>query len=149
MHVKFVFLRYQPDLMKDEWLPLGIVAESPTVEGTEIGVLCLESVSIEGGSELASAMLEDAPAILRQEVEQTRARLRPSQDFLEVLRAGSPWNFHFSAPEQEELDSEGIQEATWELYRRHVLRRPGKVRTKGRPSTAIHPRRMEAYEVAV
>src|SRR5260370_31923834 len=124
MDLNFVVFRYQPELSSDKWVPLGVVVECPFEGGTQIGVVCLQAVSIEGSSELADAILQDVPAILRKEVESSRARLRPDEDFLEVLRAQNPWNFHFTVPKTETVETDEIMQATMELFYRYVLRGP-------------------------
>ncbi|HVS39232.1 MAG TPA: hypothetical protein VMS17_26990 [Gemmataceae bacterium] len=151
MKLRYVVFRYQPDLSKDDWLPLGVVAECPSDDEPEIGVMCLESAEARGGSELAGAMLQNVPAILNEEVEKTRARLLPGEDFLEVLRAQNPWNFHFTVAQEQTVKAEDLQQATMDLFYRHVLRRPSpsEAEPKRKPQKAIRPRRMESYVVAV
>ena len=151
MELSFVIFRYQPDLMKDDWLPLGVVAECQAGNETEIGVMCFASGEIPRSSELAAAMLRDVPAILNKEVEATRAQLRPGEDFLELLRARNPWNFHFTVSQKQTVDAENLQQATMQLFYRHVLRKyaPRDAEPRREPRKTIWPRRMEAYEVAV
>src|SRR4051794_16158967 len=108
MDVNFAVLRYQPDLSKDDWIPLGIVTTSAIKEGTIIAVACLQSVEAEHASELARAILQDIPAVLRKEIESSCARFRPGDNFLEVLRASNPWNLHFSVPKRQSIAADDI-----------------------------------------
>jgi hypothetical protein len=151
MRFKFVVFRYQPDLSKDKWTPLGVVVENRVHDGTEIAVVCMQGIKIEGTSELSSAMLQDLAAILRREVEECRVRLRPGDDFLEILRARCPWNFHFTIPQEEQIRSDDILEAAVECFVKHVLRveRGLRPRAERKVSTLIQPKRMEAFELAV
>lgn len=141
----FVIFRYQADLKIDEWVPLGVVVERSFDNGAEIGVMCLREIDVEGAGELARAMLKDVPAILKSEVERSRAQMLTNQDFLEVLRAECPWNFHFTQIETVSLDTEDISHAAMTLFSLHVL--PTKAKREW-PLT-IRSRRMEAFEVCV
>ncbi len=151
MRFKLVVFRYQSDLSRDQWTPLGVVIENRTADGTEIAVVCMQGVRIEGTSELTSAMLQDLPAILRRELDDCRVRLRPDDDFLEVLRARCPWNFHFTVPVEEEIATDDILEGAVESFVKHVLRFERKRRPRGERnmSTLMQPKRMEAFELAV
>lgn len=141
----YVVFRYQPDLNADDWIPLAVVVERSFDNGAEIGVMCLGEVEVEGASELSATMLKDVLAILTDEVTRTRARLRPGEDFLELLRAQNPWNFHFTAVETVNLGDKDIRQAAMMLFYDSVL---GPQIQREAP-TAIKPRRMEAFEVAV
>lgn len=140
-----VVFRYQPDLNADDWIPLGVVVERSFDNGAEIGVVCSGAVEIEGASELSATMLNDVPAILTEEITKTRAKLRHDEDFLELLRAQNPWNFHFTKVETLNLGDMDIREAAMKLFYEKVLRRESQ---RAAPK-AIKPRRMEAFEVAV
>lgn len=107
--------------------------------------MCLREIDVEGAGELARAMLKDVPAILKSEVERSRAQMLTNQDFLEVLRAECPWNFHFTQIETVSLDTEDISHAAMTLFSLHVL--PTKAKREW-PLT-IRSRRMEAFEVCV
>jgi hypothetical protein len=113
--------------------------------------MCLANAELSSASELANAMLQDVPAVLTKEIQKTRSRLKPDDDFLEVLRAENPWNFQFSVPQTQTLSAENLQQAAMELFYLHVLRSPGSAAEKKdrEPPMSIRPRRMEAYEVAV
>ncbi len=141
----FVVFRYQPDLNADEWIPLGVVVERSFDNGAEIGVMCLGEVEVDGAGELSATMLKDVLAILTYEVTTTRAKLRPNEDFLELLRAQSPWNFHFTRVETVNLGDKDIRQAAMMLFYEKVLEPQG----QGEAPKAIKPRRMEAFEVAV
>lgn len=157
MQVKFVVFRYQPDLEMDKWVPLGVVAEYCYEEQVWLAVICLNTIAIDGVSDLASAMLQDVPTILRKEIDDSRARIRPGDDFLEVLRSRSPWNFHFSVPASATVQTDDIMQAAMELFNRHVWRSPSLALQQSRasngtihkPPMSIRPRSMEVYEVAV
>ncbi|HUY88699.1 MAG TPA: hypothetical protein VMV10_08190 [Pirellulales bacterium] len=143
----YVIFRYQPDLLRDDWAPLGVVVErSCDNGGAEIGVMCLSQAEVEGCSEIATAMLQGADAVLRNEVESTRARMGGTEDFLEALRAGSPWNFHFTPVASCNLDTDDIRQAAMILFYKHVILSQ---QTALPPTIAIKPRRMEGYELAV
>lgn len=142
----FVIFRYQPDLLQDEWVPLGVVVERSCDNGNaEIGVMCLSQAEVEGSSELAAAMLQGADAVLTNEVQSTRARVLPSEDFLEALRAGSPWNFHFTQVDSCNLATDDLRQAVMMLFYMHVLSH----QHVQPPKIAIRPRRMESYELVV
>ncbi len=79
------------------------------------------------------------------EVDGCRAKRRPDEHFLEVLRAENPWNFHFSTPKTENVVAADVTQAAMDLFYRHVLRSP---RAARKPPSAS-PWHMELYAVPV
>jgi hypothetical protein len=151
MNVKVVLFRYQPNLAKDKWFPIGIVVERSVKQETEIAVVCLQQLNMQATmSELAAAMLRDVPSILRKEVEGCRIRLKSKDDFLEALRAGNQWNFHFSVPEPASVEAEDILEAAFILFHKKVLRElPGLTFPMLSSPMRLQPSQLECYALAV
>ena len=143
MKVQFIIFRFQPDLSKDEWVPLGIVAEDPSGECPYVVGVCYQSTPAQSASEVAAAILKDIPSLLRQEMMNQRDRI--DKDFLECLRAASPWSFHFSVPETAEAHAEELLEAGMSLFTRHVDKRAEQPRP--RPVEAVSSRSLERIEV--
>jgi hypothetical protein len=150
MEVSFVIFRYQPDLTRDESVPLGVVATPASPDSADVVAACLQCAHAGGVSELASAMLQDVPAILLKELQESCARLRPGEDFLEVLRANSPWNFHFSVPETRTIQTDDLSQATTWLFHQFVPLEPLPKSRAARPKAprAVVRRKMEVLEFA-
>jgi len=152
MQVDFAVLRYQQTLNDDRWIPLGIVAATPFEHGTIVAVVCLQTVEVEGASELAGAILQDIPTVLRKEIEASCAKFKPGDDFLEILRAGNPWNLHFSVPQKEDRNADDILDAAMQLFYERVVK--SHVPTNGKRVTIpaarrIRPQRIEMYDFSV
>jgi hypothetical protein len=151
--IRFLLFRYQADLVKEIWWPLGVVAERKRNDETQIAVVCLQrpigEIADKAVSVLAKSMLEDVPTILRQEIERCGKRFALGQDFLEELRSQNPWNFHFSVPRTEQLDANDVLVAALRLFEKHVIEPQQREKSLLRPNMAIRPQKMELFAVEV
>jgi hypothetical protein len=147
MKAGYVILRYQPDLRKDHWFPIGIVAEARSPKSDEAAIVCFNEVVVEGVDELARDTLKNLSTVLRKDVQKCRDRLKPGEDFLEALRARKKWNLHFSVPQHDDVEAQDILDVAMDLFRRHVWARNEIRWTSEDDEKKITPRHLEYYQV--
>ena len=152
MNIQYVVFRYEPDLRKDEWIPLGVVAEHRIgATQTQAAVVCLRNLDTGETNEFAGAILRNIGDFVRLGVQESRGELLPQQDLLERLRDKHKWNFHFSAPQYLTVEHDELLRAAYELFGTEVLQ---KLSLRGLLSPShsketIRPQEVEVYDVAV
>jgi len=152
MNIHYVVFRYKPDLRKDDWIPLGLVAERHIGENeTEAAVVCLKNLDIDEKDEFMGAILRNIADFLRRGVERSRAELLPRQDLLEKLRDQHKRNFHFSVSREATVEHDALLPAAHDLFGKEVLQilsARGLLSPSPQRAT-IHPQGLEMYRVAV